>query len=155
MPAASPIEFLCEEQDALKTLLCRLHDEQVVLSGAAVDDLFDLTTQKAAIVTRMVELASARHRSLAAEGFASDEVGMRAWLDKHRVPSLVQVWTETLLLVQSAKELNRVNGVLIAKRLSRTQQTLSLLRAEPVPGMIYGADGQPKVVPTMRGLVVS
>jgi flagella synthesis protein FlgN len=155
MPAIDASELLCKERDALEALVCLLRDEQALLVGAAVDDLSDVTAKKADVVTRMIQLANSRHCSLAVEGFSPDEVGMHAWLDKHKSPSLLQLWTETLLLAQTAKELNRLNGVLIATRLSRTQQSLSLLRAQPIPGMIYDADGQPKVVPAMRALVIS
>ena len=155
MNAAASIDLLSEERDALKALVCLLNDEQILLQGTRVDELSQLTEKKFGILVRLGELASSRHRTLAAEGYAPDENGMRAWLDQRPTAGFDQVWTEILMTIPIARERNRLNGVLIAKRLSRNQQALSLLRGEPLPAMIYGSDGQLKIAPAMRSPVVS
>jgi flagellar biosynthesis/type III secretory pathway chaperone len=148
-------DLLFEEREALKALMCLLNDEQILLRGTRVDELSELTEKKLNILVRLGELASSRHRTLAAQGYAPDEKGMHAWLDQHPTAGFNQLWTETLTMIPIAKEQNRLNGLLIAKRLSRNQQALSLLRGEPLPAMIYGSDGQLKIASAMRSPVVS
>lgn len=149
------MELLCEERVALNVLLYILQDEEILLREGRADELPELAEKKTAILVRLDELACLRHQTLAAEGFAPDERGMRGWLDRHPSPSIEQVWAEVLSTIPIARERNRLNGILIAKRLSRNQEALRLLTGKRDPGMIYGSDGQPKVSPAMGGFVTS
>jgi flagella synthesis protein FlgN len=147
------MDLLCEELDALNDLMRLLDDEEMLLLDGRADELPDMTSKKTAILVRLEELACVRHQALATDGFSPDQYGMRAWLDEHPSTGAQRIWTEILVAIPIAKERNRLNGMLISKRLSRNQEALRLLRGEPVPGMIYGADGQPKRASTGRGLV--
>jgi flagella synthesis protein FlgN len=143
MPALSPVDLLRDERDTVKSLLLLLQQEQSLLIQADARNLGDITGPKAEIVSRMTELANARHRGLAALGFAADETGMRAWLDHNPGPEFMDAWAETLSLAQAAREINRVNGLLIGKHLSRNQQRINVLIDARAGEMLYGADGQP------------
>ena len=155
MVALRPIELLYEERDALEALLRLLQHEQTRLVEADFDALVTVTGEKAGIVSRMSELAKSRHHWLAAAGFDPDETGMRAWLEQSPAPNVMEAWAGTLSLARAAKELNRVNGLLIGKHMSRSQQLLHVLIGQCGSGMIYGPDGQSKVIPALRSLVVS
>jgi len=153
------IAVLHEERAALQALLPLLREEQALLISGKVAELANLIAEKAKIVTRMGELANARHAKLADSGFEPSEGGMRAWLSSSTAPQLQQAWAETLSSIQAAREVNRVNGLLIGRHLSRCQQTINALMGSDGGGVIYGADGQPEVdlVPekwTPRGMVV-
>jgi flagella synthesis protein FlgN len=147
------MDLLCEELDALNELMRLLHDEKMLLLDGRADELSDMTSEKAALLVRLEEVACVRHQALATDGFAPDQYGMRAWLNEHPSPGAHRIWTEILSAIPIARERNRVNGMLISKRLSRNQEALRLLRGEPVQGMMYGADGQPKAAPGARGSV--
>jgi flagella synthesis protein FlgN len=145
------MDSLGEERVALNELIRLLEDEETSLLNGRADELSALAERKTTILIRLEELACVRHRTLAAEGLAPNQHGMRAWLDQHPSPGVRRIWTEILSAIPIAKERNRVNGMLISKRLSRSQEALRLLRGEPVQGMIYGADGQPQAAPRARG----
>lgn len=147
------LERLHDERDALEHLVSVLQREQILLVQAEVDALTALTGEKAAIVTRMIEVANYRQQGLAEAGFTPDEAGMRAWLNEKPEPILRNAWAQTLSMGREARELNRVNGLLISKHLSRTQQLIGMLKGES--GIFYGADGQPEVITAARSVVVS
>jgi flagella synthesis protein FlgN len=147
------VEALYAEREALHYLLTVLKREQLLLVQADVDTLPALTQEKTEIVMRLIDLAKSRHQALCDAGFAADEAGMYAWLDENPQPKLKQTWSDTLSMARAARELNRVNGLLIGKHLSRGQQLIDMLKGER--GMLYGADGQTEVVPALHSLAVS
>jgi flagella synthesis protein FlgN len=147
-----PIEALREEGEALQRLVSVLRREQEVLVQGDVNALTRITGEKAEIVSRLTELARFRNEGLAAAGFTPNEAGMRAWLTESPQPEFASAWTAVISMARVAKELNRVNGLLIAKHLARSQQTIRLLAGEC--GMFYGADGQPMVVPATHSFAV-
>jgi flagella synthesis protein FlgN len=69
-----------------------------------------------------------------------------------RDPKLLAKWDKLLQRADVARERNRVNGQLIAKRMQHNQQALTvLLNASNQPGL-YGADGQHRAMGTGRSL---
>jgi flagella synthesis protein FlgN len=147
------VEALYAEREALHHLLAVLKREQLLLVQADVDVLPPLTQEKTKIVMRLIDLAKSRHQAIGDAGFAADEAGMHAWLDENPQPNFRQAWADTLSIARAAREVNRVNGLLIGKHLSRGQQLIDTLKGER--GMLYGADGQTTVVPPRHSLTVS
>src|SRR3990167_8903191 len=138
-----PAHSLNEEQQEANRLLQVLKQEQALLIGADIDQLAALTEQKAKIVARMTELASGRHRALGAAGFDAAESGMKAWLARAPAPSAIaKSWNELLELARAAKEMNRTNGVLINRQMTRNQDALSVLQGNRQGGNLYGPNGQ-------------
>lgn len=157
---SNPAGTLAEELGAARRLHQLLKQEQTQLIAADIDGLTALTEQKATVVARMTELAKSRHRALAAAGFPAEEAGMQAWL--HGMPVAAdgsaaearKSWIELLALAQSAKQLNRTNGILINTHLARNQTALNVLRGTAQGGNFYGPDGQQSMKAAARGLVV-
>ena len=150
----NPAGSLSEENKAARTLLQLLKQEQDLLVAAKTDGLTAVTEEKAKIVARMSELATLRHQALAASGFESTETGMNAWLEQAASNTIRSSWTELLALALSAKEMNRVTGMLITQHVVRNQVALNALKAAPQGGNFYGPDGQAKIHTSMRGLVI-
>ncbi len=147
MSTVGLLDLLCQERDTLKTLLGILSEEQVLLLRARIEDLPTVTQKKLSALTRLSALANCREQSFSAGGFAPPERGVRTWLDQHPVPRMAEVWAEVCSMLPLARELNRLNGMLISKRLYLSQQSLSLLGCGRQGDMDYGADGQPKHLP--------
>lgn len=140
--ARSPIhDALAEERRAVGSLVTLLRSEQGCLSQASVLALSTLTPEKAALVANVSELTRRRHRALADAGYAPDDLGMRAWLNSDAGRSSANVWAETLELLRSAQELNRVNGLLIGQQLSRSQRLFNALQSAVRPATLYGRNG--------------
>jgi flagella synthesis protein FlgN len=60
-----------------------------------------------------------------------------------------------LEIAAQAKELNRVNGLLLGQHMARNQQALNILQGNNQPaGTIYGPNGQPTSAASTRRLVV-
>lgn len=151
----SPADSLTEEQQAASRLLQVLKQEQALLIEANIDQLAALTEQKSKLVARMTELAGARHRALGSAGFDARESGMQAWLaNTPASAAIAKSWNELLELARAAKELNRTNGVLINRQMTRNQETLSVLQGNRQGGNFYGPNGQSTTKTTTRGLVV-
>jgi flagella synthesis protein FlgN len=143
-----------EEHQAALSLLAVLRQEQLKLVDADIDGLLDLTAEKTKAVARMSELANHRHRALAAAGFAASEAGMLAWLDGVAPADGRQHWQDLLSVLASAQELNRTNGLLINKQLTRNQQALNVLQGGAQAGNFYGPNGQATMTSIGRRLVV-
>ena len=142
MPPASPIFSLREEQRAMTTLLDVLKREQQCLIAADIDNLKAVTTEKTALVQQMSMLATQRHNALGAAGFPRKEAGMEAWLASCNDPQGLVLWRRLLEQTREAKELNRINGMLINRHVGHTQGALNALRPQAIANkVLYGPTG--------------
>ena len=151
----SPAHGLEEEYQAGHALLKLLEQEQTALVNADVESLTKLTEEKARIAAHMSQLAKNRHQALDAAGFETTETGMQNWLASSQANAASnKTWNELLEIVRSAKELNRVNGMLISQHMARNQSALSVLYGNSQGGNLYGPDGQATTKVGSRRLVV-
>lgn len=147
-------QSLGEELRIAATLLDLLKQEQSLLINANVDELAKLTEEKTKIVVRMGELAQSRHRALSGAGFEASEAGMQKWAEGNASLAAGKSWKELLEIAREAKELNRVNGLLIGQHMGRNQAALNILHGAPQGGAMYGPNGQASTQPNKRKLVV-
>lgn len=153
--ASSPAATLAEELNIGNTLLQLLKTEQALLIDADVEGLSKATEEKARLVAKMNELAQRRHRSLEVAGFEASEAGMQAWIKCNKPGQQVQQdWASLIELARSAKELNRINGMLIGQHMARAQNALNVLRGEQRGEQLYGPDGQATGTGGGRRLVI-
>ncbi|ABR88357.1 flagella synthesis protein [Janthinobacterium sp. Marseille] len=139
----SPADSLSEEHKAIRALTQLLQLEQEHLIAADVEGITALTEAKAKAAARMAELANWRHNALAAAGFEPTESSMKLWLESSQSKTARKSWNELVELVEVAKELNRVNGILINKQMVRNQNVLNILQHGTVQGNnVYGPNGQ-------------
>lgn len=148
-----PAHTLHDENRAAQSLLDLLNQEQAQLIAADIDGLTGLTEEKTRLVAQMSALATRRYAALTAAGFASGEAGMQCWLEQSDTAA-ADAWRQLLSLAQAAKEVNRVNGLLIGKHLTRNQASLNLLKGGPQAQTLYGPNGQSSVKTNARGLAI-
>lgn len=144
MTLASPNSTLATEQQLVGSLVELMQQEQDLLIKADAEGLAALMPQKSELVQQLAGLAGERHKALGAAGFAAAESGMEPWLAASGAPDARTQWEHLLALTAQAKELNRVNGMLINKQLAHTRTALGTLRT---PGVapeagVYGPGGQ-------------
>jgi flagella synthesis protein FlgN len=101
-------------------------------------------------------LSQQRHAALAAAGCDASEAGMEPWLAVNDDGDVRQQWERMLDAAREAKELNRVNGMLINKQLAHNQGVLNALRTptNAPTGTIYGASGQTMGVGVSKRYVI-
>jgi flagella synthesis protein FlgN len=152
----SPADSLSEEHKAVLVLTQLLQQEQEQLIQANIDGVAALTEEKAKAAARMAELANMRHNALAAAGFDAAESGMKAWAESAGASQEARhSWSELLTLAEAAKEINRVNGILIGKQMVRNQNALNVLQyGDAQPANVYGPNGQTTSKPVGRSIVV-
>ena len=143
MPS-SPVTTLATEQQHVGSLVELMKQEQALLVAADADGLAELTPRKNALLQQLADLSSQRHAALLAAGCEGSESGMEPWLAVSGNPDARAQWEALLELARQAKELNRVNGMLINKQLAHNQGVLNALRmpAGAEAGGVYGASGQ-------------
>ncbi|HYD79781.1 MAG TPA: flagellar protein FlgN [Paucimonas sp.] len=150
-----PAATLNDEIAAAGNLVAVLRREQAVLIDADIETLPALTEEKAKLVAQIAVLANARYQALAAAGFPDEEAGMQAWVASPAAsPAAGKAWNDLLAVVRSAKELNRTNGLLIGKHMSRNQAALNVLHGNRHANSLYGPNGQPTARTGSRGLVI-
>ncbi len=150
----NPATILRAELETLQFLVELLKTERLKLIGAEVESLPSITKEKAGLVGHLNQLAKERQTTMADAGFTLDEKGMRAWLASADSQDCASIWVELLDLTKSAKELNRVNGLLINKHLASGHQKLNVLSSVARGGSLYGPDGQSRMKAGLRSLVV-
>jgi flagella synthesis protein FlgN len=144
MTIASPDATLATERELIASLTALLRAEQELLVAADTDGLAATTPQKAQCVQQLGEQSALRHQALAAAGFEASETGMAAWLDANGSAEVRAGWEQLLEATREAKELNRVNGMLINKHMAHNQQMLAALRttAAGADTTMYGPGGE-------------
>ncbi len=143
MTIAHPNTTLPAEQALIATLVALMKQEQQLLVDADADGLAALMPQKNQHVHQLAALSAERHRALANAGFRAGENGMEPWLASSGTPDARVQWEKLLALTAEAKELNRVNGMLINKQMAHNQAVLNALRtpAGAADAGVYGPGG--------------
>ncbi|MDL2284682.1 flagellar protein FlgN [Oxalobacter sp. OttesenSCG-928-P03] len=139
--------YLNQEVEAARELIDILQEEQNQLLSPNIDELEPLVAKKSALVAQLTQHTRNRNESLRKAGFEPSLAGMNAWLESTKdQPDTITIeknWNELVSLSQSAKELNRLNGMLISSHMTRNQQALSILLGNQPNAGMYGPDGQP------------
>lgn len=148
MNAPTPtLKALLEGETALMArFIALLEREQTALKVGDTEVLEGLGAEKVALVGELNQVGEARNRLLSAAGLGQDRVGVEAWMARNPKDFAVQqLWSRLKSSVVEAKELNLLNGKLIALRLQHNQQALgALLSSSTSPqNNLYGPDGQP------------
>ena len=143
MVIASPGATLRDEQQVIGSIVELMKTEQQLLIRADADGLSTLTPNKLQLAQRAATLSRVRHKALAAAGFPAGEAGMAPWLAIGGNAAHRAEWDRLLELTHEAKELNRVNGMLVNRQLGQAQAALGELRG-PNAGAagVYGKGGQ-------------
>ena len=140
----SPTATLPAERQRIDALVELMKQEQQLLISADADGLAEVTPRKVALVQELAQLSRQRHAALGGAGFPAAEAGMDPWLAAHGDEAVRSSWSELLARTAEAKELNRVNGMLINRQMAHNQTVLQALRT-PTGGAdstLYGANGQ-------------
>ena len=155
MAIASPGATLREEQQLIGSIVELMKTEQQFLVSADADGLAGIVPEKLKLAQRAAELSRIRHKALGAAGFQATEAGMEPWLAVGGNDELRDTWNRLLDLTREAKEINRVNGLLINKQLAHTQGVLNALRG-PAAGAagVYGPGGQTVAAGPSRRYVI-
>jgi flagella synthesis protein FlgN len=139
-----PNATLPAEHERITALVELMKQEQQFLVAADADGLAGLTPRKAALVQELAQYSRERHAALGNAGFSSSEAGMEPWLAAQGDAAARSAWSALLALSADAKELNRVNGMLINRQMAHNQTVLNALRTPTAApeSTLYGAKGQ-------------
>ncbi len=136
-------QILLLEAATVRQFVDLLKREQASLSTGSADELLALIAQKDQLAIQINSLAAQRNKSLDAEGFSPDRIGVEAWCAKHPTEETASnAWTSILALANDARELNRLNGELIQIRLQYNNKALEALQGSKKTLDLYGPDGQ-------------
>ncbi|HAT30324.1 MAG TPA: flagellar biosynthesis protein FlgN [Janthinobacterium sp.] len=154
MPSVAPMNSLTEEYGLMTELFDLMQQEQALLVAADIDGLTELTARKTPLVQRLAQLSRSRHAALGAAGHPAREEGMNDWLAAEGDEAAAALWSQLLEVTRAAKELNRVNGMLVNKHLAHTQGALNTLRPPAQAGNFYGPSGQTTSSSSSRRFVI-
>jgi len=144
-----------DEQRLVLELHSLLKAEQQALVDNDIDLIESMLDKKADLIQALSLKTHIRYQKLATEGFSADEDGMAKWLLKQPQSSVRNAWMKMQALLIEAKELNRVNAMLVGKFLRRNQQMLSLLQTSTNKNTgLYGPNGQSMFGRQTRGVVL-
>ena len=144
---------LNKEIEGATELLLVLQEEQNQLLTRSIDALEPLVGKKAELVAQLSQYTRDRQALLKKSGYDANLAGMTAWLENAQnqeldATQLKEDWNKLVSLSQSAKELNRLNGLLISSHMARNQQALAILHGSHHQNTgMYGPDGHPSRIP--------
>ncbi len=143
------------DQDAkqLSNLVSLLQKEQASLVDMDIDAIEHILDDKSALIQKIAESSKLRHAALAKAGFDADENGMANWIRANERDH--GAWEKFQANLETAKELNRVNGQVINQHFKRNQQAFNQLQGKPANNNagLYGANGQTASVNQSRGVL--
>ena len=154
---ANPSTVIRTEFDTMTELLALLEQEQQFLVDANTGALEQATPAKMALVARMAAASGQRQQAQAAAGFPASDAAMEQWLEACGDGAATALWQSLLDLTRAAQELNRVNGMLIARHLANNQTLLNAMRQPAAAGGdagVYGPSGQTQPGGPSRRFVV-
>lgn len=131
--------LVVEESTALRDLITILQEEQEALVASDTEAVAAVTQRKNAALRTVAELGANRAGTMAGMNF-SDAADVQAWLKQQPV-SVNDSWHSLMEAAYQARELNRVNGSLINRRLAQNQLAIQTL-AGGSGGPLYGPNGQ-------------
>lgn len=151
------IETISFEEDArlMSEFLQLLEREQKSLITNNVAEIELIVSDKTALLQHMNEVAKKRYALLAERHFEANENGMVAWVIDCADAKLKKRWDAFQLQLSKAKEINRINGMLINKHFNRNRQILQGLQNAVKSNETYGRNGQTNTTITSRGSVVA
>lgn len=126
----------------VSSLLNDLQEEQTALISADLDMIERMIDKRVELLQELGAAASSRYDALAAAGFEPNEQGMSAWLQQQSSQMLDKAWITFQQQLARAKELNRLNGILINKHFQRNQEKLDALNGKSAAPQFYGKNGQ-------------
>ncbi len=149
-----PVSF---NQDArlVSQLLEVLSREQSSLVVADVDAIEALMEEKAVLLQNISSTAKSRYEVLAVKGFLASELGMVEWLKQYANDATNESWADFQKTLSQAKEMNRLNGMLISRHFNRNQQLLNHLQGNSSNVDSYGKNGQVKSQSLSRGVLIA
>lgn len=149
-----PVSFTQDTQ-LVAELISLLEREQAHLVRADVAAIEAILEEKSLLLQRLNIAAKARYQQLQAHGFQANESGMTTWVEKQAKKDIQSAWMAFQKSLAQAKELNRLNGLLISKHFNRNQELLNHLQGNNASNSVYGPDGQAKSKrPSRSGLIV-
>ena len=126
----------------VQTLVNLLEREQKTLVNHDIADIEILMDEKAQVLQKINAASQLRYRALQAESFSPDEAGMNTFIRVSVDEEMNAAWLNFQRELTVAKELNRVNGVLISRHFNRNRDRLNDLQGNHSSSTIYGANGQ-------------
>ena len=141
---ANPRATLDAELALINALIALMQEEQQMLVRADTEALSAVTPQKDQAVAQLAALAKQRHQSLGVAGCEARDAGMEVWLAASKDAAASAAWQELLGATRIAKELNRLNGMLISKQLTHNQALINAMRTPSTAADtgVYGRSGQ-------------
>jgi flagella synthesis protein FlgN len=137
---ASHITTECQILGQLTVLL---REEQLALVRGQIEALASYSDPKARLLIELSRCADERAQLLTENGLPANAAGMDQLLRmlEHDASAVIADWQRLLDDTRATRQLNDINGTLIASRMRGTQQALGvLLTAARIPGT-YAADG--------------
>ncbi len=136
-------QLLENEAELVSRFVEVLKKEQIALKAGDTPALPDLESEKTGLVEQLNAIDNHRNSFLLAFGFSSDRDGTQGWLSANPTNlRAAKAWERLLKLTAEAREINILNGQLIAMRLNITNQALEILTQQARKSVLYGKDGQ-------------
>lgn len=135
-------QLLSTELEAVQRFVGLLKREQEILKSTTLENLDELTAEKARLVDELTSIGQQRNACLAQLGVPESRNSIETWLKQQKNPGLSLAWKNLTHLAQEAKVLNELNGQCIALLARNNRQLLDTVTGQKARAILYGPDGQ-------------
>lgn len=131
------------ELEQIEQFLAVLKQEQEALRVGEIAPMPEINQQKTALAESLAQLGEERRALLSEAGCEGDRKGTSRWIDEFAPATpLAYTWSKLLAVANDARQVNALNGQLIAMRLAHANQALEVLTHSAHRPTLYGPDGQ-------------
>lgn len=131
------------EKHATQSFLDILKKEEKALTQGLVNEFDMLVSDKSKLFDQLETICEQRLQYLSARGYPASREGMQRWLIDHPDCTDTQkMWHELMDLARQAKQLNDINGKVIAMQLQYNQRSYLALQSAAGNISLYGPKGQ-------------
>lgn len=136
---------LVDERITLGSFSHLLQVEQDALVQGQADRVAELAVDKATQIEALTRLSDQRSRYLSSQGLSGNAEGIKIWLSRNPefASAAKKAWSELMTVVETARQLNQDNGILIESKLQQNRQKLAVLQSSGASSdSVYHSDGR-------------
>ncbi|GKS70451.1 flagella synthesis protein FlgN [Nitrosomonas sp. PY1] len=132
------------EKKLFEELIEILKQEENALTQSHFNKLDDFVSKKTSLLEQLSQLDFKRNQYFKNNGVALEKKAINYWLETHSSNNseILSLWNQLLALVDTTKNLNHTNGLIISKYLQHNQRTFVALQCASGNISLYGPNGQ-------------
>lgn len=131
-------DHFSKELDLTERLVAILKEEELALIHQNIAEITSLASKKSTLISGFVELKNQRIANLKTTGIPLEERDISKWIKSQNHEGIHYLWDKLTAKLSLAQEINRTNGMMIARLSNMNRTALQHLMGKDPVKSIYG-----------------